>query len=271
MPELPEVETTRSGIEPHICRQTISGVTVRNPNLRWPVPANLPRLLLGCRVTSVTRRGKYILLDCERGHLILHLGMSGSLRLVPSGTTAATHDHVDIEFANGSVLRLRDPRRFGAVLWTDTDPMQHRLLLALGPEPLEDNFDADYLYARSRGRKSSIKHFIMDGHTVVGVGNIYANEALFRAGIRPGRAAGRISRVRYGALVTAIKTVLAQAIAQGGTTLRDFVDGDGKPGYFRQQLQVYGRGGKPCDRCGATLREIRQAQRSTVFCPNCQR
>jgi formamidopyrimidine-DNA glycosylase len=271
MPELPEVETTRSGIEPHICRQTISGATVRNANLRWPVPANLPRLLAGSRVSSVARRGKYILLDCERGHLILHLGMSGSLRLVPSGTSAAAHDHVDIEFSNGSVLRLRDPRRFGAVLWTDTDPLQHRLLLDLGPEPLESSFDANYLYTRSRGRKCSIKHFIMDGHTVVGVGNIYANEALFRAGIRPDRAAGRISLVRYGALVTAIKAVLAQAIAQGGTTLRDFVNGDGKPGYFRQQLQVYGCGGESCSCCGATLKEIRQAQRSTVFCPGCQR
>lgn len=271
MPELPEVETTRRGIEPHIDQQTISGATVRNGSLRWPVPSNLSQLLAGCRVASVTRRGKYILVDCGTGHLILHLGMSGSLRLVSPGTPASSHDHVDIEFANGTVLRLRDPRRFGAVLWTEAAPMQHRLIAAMGPEPLLEEFDADYLYGRSRGRKSSIKHFIMDGHTVVGVGNIYANEALYRAGIRPDRAAGRISRARYAALVAAIKQVLAQAIAQGGTTLRDFVDGDGKPGYFSQQLQVYGRGGEPCEHCGSTLKEIRQSQRSSVFCPRCQR
>lgn len=271
MPELPEVETTRRGIEPHIEQQTIAGATVRNGSLRWPVPSNLSILLAGRRVLSVTRRGKYILLDCGSGHLILHLGMSGSLRLVSTETPASSHDHVDIEFANGSVLRLRDPRRFGAVLWTEASPMQHRLIAAMGPEPLQDEFDANYIYRRSRGRKSSIKHFIMDGHTVVGVGNIYANEALYCAGIRPDRAAGRISRTRYEALVVAIKEVLASAIIGGGTTLRDFVDGDGKPGYFSQQLLVYGRGGEPCDGCGATLREIRQSQRSSVFCIQCQR
>ncbi len=271
MPELPEVETTRSGIEPHILHRTISVVTVRDPRLRWPVPPGLSGHLEGCEVRSVKRRGKYILLDCGRGHLILHLGMSGSLRLVAEGTSAAAHDHVDIQFDHGVVLRLRDPRRFGAVLWTEEPPVQHPLLRDLGPEPLGGGFGPDYLYKRSRGRRGGVKPFIMDGHVVVGVGNIYANEALFIAGIRPDRAAGRISRARYAALVAAIRDVLAQAIEKGGTTLRDFVNDAGKPGYFSQQLQVYGRGGEPCTRCGAVLAETRLGQRSTVFCRHCQR
>jgi formamidopyrimidine-DNA glycosylase len=203
--------------------------------------------------------------------LILHLGMSGSLRLVSAPAPPQAHDHLDIEFSNGMVLRLRDPRRFGAVLWTELPPEHHPLLLAIGPEPLQQDFDTAYLYARSRGRKSSIKHFIMDSHTVAGVGNIYANEALFRAGIRPDRAAGRIAKARYEVLVAAIKAILTQAINEGGTTLRDFVNGAGKPGYFGQQLQVYGRASKPCLRCGRALKEIRLGGRSTVFCPACQR
>lgn len=271
MPELPEVETTRRGIQPHILGQRIAAVTVRNPRLRWPIPADLAGCLCGSRVESATRRGKYILLDCGSGHLILHLGMSGSLRILPEDTAPSTHDHVDIAFANGKLLRLRDPRRFGAVLWTDTSPSQHTLLRNLGPEPLEQEFDASYLYRCSRGRKAAVKTFIMDGRVVVGVGNIYANEALFRAGIRPDRGAGRISAARYEGLVGAIKTVLGEACEQGGTTLRDFVNDEGKPGYFSQRLQVYGRGGEPCISCKASLRETRLGQRSTVFCGQCQR
>lgn len=271
MPELPEVETTRRGIEPHILHQTVTGVRVRNGKLRWPVPAALPKLLPGTKIQSVTRRGKYLLIDCGSGHLILHLGMSGSLRLVPEAAAAGAHDHVDIAFSSGQVLRLRDPRRFGAVLWTEQDPMAHKLLANLGPEPLLDGFDGAYLYLRSRGRKGAVKQFIMDGQVVVGVGNIYANEALYRAAIHPGRAAGRVSLARYQDLSAAIKNVLAAAIEQGGTTLRDFVGGAGEPGYFRQQLLVYGRGGEPCLNCGARLRETRLGQRSTVYCVACQR
>lgn len=271
MPELPEVETTRRGIAPHILNQTISEVVVRDRRLRWPVPAQLPQLLRGLVVLSVERRGKYILLDCGSGHLLLHLGMSGSLRVVTGEVPLKRHDHVDIRFLNGVDLRLHDPRRFGAVLWTEECPAQHALLAGLGPEPLQDEFDPDYLYQRSRNRKCPIKQFIMDSKVVVGVGNIYANEALFIAGIRPDRAAGRVSLQRYDRLVAAIKAVLARAIDQGGTTLRDFVNGNGKPGYFSQQLAVYGRGSQPCQQCATALKEIRLGQRTTVFCPACQR
>lgn len=271
MPELPEVETTRRGIEPHIATRTITAVKVRDARLRWPVPPDLADSLVGRQIVSVARRGKYLLLDCDGGHLIVHLGMSGSLRVVEAGLPADTHDHVDIVFDHGRALRLRDPRRFGAVLWTTEPPGDHPLLAAMGPEPLGEAFTADYLYQRSRGRKAGVKQFIMDGQVVVGVGNIYANEALFRSGIRPGRAAGRISRARYQLLWQAIRDILAGAIAHGGTTLRDFVDGSGKPGYFRQQLQVYGRGGEDCTTCGTVLVETRQGQRSTVYCPVCQR
>lgn len=271
MPELPEVETTRRGIEPHILKQTLSSVVVRNAHLRWPVPANLAGVLPGLQVQSVARRGKYILLDCGSGHLLLHLGMSGSLRVLTTSTPPSKHDHVDLGFTNGALLRFHDPRRFGAILWTDEPLEQHRLLAQMGPEPLLGEFTAEYLYQRSRGRKGPVKPFIMDGNIVVGVGNIYASEALFMANIRPDRAAGRISLARYGRLVEAIQQVLSRAIEQGGTTLRDFVNGAGKPGYFRQQLQVYGRGGEPCKQCGLGLKEISLGQRSSVFCPSCQR
>jgi formamidopyrimidine-DNA glycosylase len=272
MPELPEVETTRCGVAPYVTGQRISAVAVREPRLRWPVPKALAQQCRGQVVQSVSRRGKYLLFGTPAGTLIVHLGMSGSLRLVDAGTPPGKHDHVDITFENGCVLRLRDPRRFGAVLWTVDDPLRHPLLRDLGPEPLDETaFTGDYLFQRSRGRRQAVKTFIMDSRAVVGVGNIYANEALFRAGIRPAREAGRIGRTRYRRLAQAITRVLRDAIAAGGTTLRDFVNGDGMPGYFAQRLQVYGRAGEPCRICGHTIRLSRLGQRATFYCPHCQR
>ena len=275
MPELPEVETTLRGIEPHIKGKRIINTIVRQPSLRWPVPADLPEQLNNQVIGRCTRRGKYLLLEVgkkeSKGHLLMHLGMSGSLRLVSANEAPGKHDHLDFILSKRRVLRFTDPRRFGAVLWLEGNPAEHKLLKSLGPEPLEEQFTAEYLYRRSRQRKVPIKSFVMDGHVVVGVGNIYANEALFKSGIHPLREAGRISQARYEVLCQAIKTVLSDAIEQGGTTLRDFVGGDGKPGYFKQQLEVYGRGGEPCVRCEATLREVRLGQRSTVYCPRCQR
>jgi formamidopyrimidine-DNA glycosylase len=271
MPELPEVETTRRGIEPHILHQTVKSVVVRDPRLRWPVPDQLPQLLKGRRIESVTRRAKYLLLGFEHGSAILHLGMSGSLRVVDHNKPVEKHDHVDIVLASGKALRLTDPRRFGALLWQAGTVFEHKLLASLGPEPLEGEFGGERLYRLSRGRKAPVKTFIMDNAVVVGVGNIYANEALFAAGIRPDRAAGRISLVRYQSLAEAIRQVLSRAIEQGGTTLRDFVGGDGKPGYFAQELKVYGRSGLSCFVCKRTLTEVRLGQRSTVFCKSCQR
>lgn len=270
MPELPEVETSRAGIEPHLQGQRIRRLVVRQPKLRWPIPADLPTCVAGRTIQRVRRRGKYILIGVEGGDMLLHLGMSGSVRILPLGTAVARHDHVDIELESGMLLRLTDPRRFGALLW-QAEGEEHPLLASLGPEPLSDGFDASHLQRCAAGRRSAIKTLIMDSHVVVGVGNIYANEALFMAGIDPRRAAGRISAARLESLVLAIKTVLARAIEQGGTTLRDFVGGDGKPGYFSQKLNVYGRAGQPCTTCGAILKEVRLGQRSTVFCPACQR
>ncbi|MCR8922042.1 bifunctional DNA-formamidopyrimidine glycosylase/DNA-(apurinic or apyrimidinic site) lyase [Dasania sp. GY-MA-18] len=271
MPELPEVETTCRGISPHICGVKIKQLVVRNSRLRWPVPAELTSLVQGHKLLSVTRRAKYLLLNFGHGSVIMHLGMSGSMRIVAAKTPPAKHDHVDMVFANAKVLRFTDPRRFGCVLWCEGDVHGHKLLAKLGPEPLTDEFDGERLYLRSRKRKSPVKTFIMDNAHVVGVGNIYANEALFNAGIRPTAEAGKISRPRYQRLAEEIKAVLAKAITQGGTTLKDFVGGDGKPGYFKQQLQVYGRGGEPCVACGKTLKEVKIGQRATVFCPQCQR
>ncbi|NVK43733.1 MAG: bifunctional DNA-formamidopyrimidine glycosylase/DNA-(apurinic or apyrimidinic site) lyase [Oceanospirillaceae bacterium] len=269
MPELPEVETTRRGIAPHVQDHNIEAVRVRQPRLRWPVPPDLADLLVDRRVQSVARRGKYLLIGFEHGTVLVHLGMSGSLRLVPEALPPARHDHLDLVLDSGLALRLTDPRRFGAVLWQPLGAV-HELLASLGPEPLSDTFDAACLQRACKGRRSSIKQVIMDSKVVVGVGNIYANEALFAAGIHPKRAAGRISPQRLARLVDEIKGVLARAIEQGGTTLRDFVGGDGKPGYFSQELAVYGRAGDACVRCRETLREIRLGQRSTVFCPKCQ-
>jgi formamidopyrimidine-DNA glycosylase len=268
VPELPEVETTRRGIEPHICGYDISEIIVRQPKLRWPVPEQIQQLV-GAQVSEVKRRGKYLLLETVSGTCLIHLGMSGSLRITDPLTPAEKHDHVDIVFGNGKVLRLRDPRRFGAVLWAGCGEL-HPLLSKLGPEPLTDAFHGEYLYEQSRNRRVSTKAFIMDAHIVVGVGNIYANEALFAAGIDPRRAAGQISLQRYTRLVTEIKKVLSRAIEQGGTTLRDFVREDGQSGYFQVDLKVYGRTGEPCPACGEMLRQIKQAQRSSWFCPNCQ-
>lgn len=271
MPELPEVETTRRGIEPHLRGQRIKQLIVRQRRLRWPIPRGLEQKLAGQHIKQVTRRGKYLLLSIGNGTLIIHLGMSGSLRLLPNTTTPGPHDHVDLLLDTGGCLRFTDPRRFGAWLWTDKPVEQHPLLASLGPEPLSEAFNSGYLYPRSRGRKLAVKNFIMNSHIVVGVGNIYANEALFRAGIHPTRAAGRISRQRYARLVDAIKAVLTEAIQQGGTTLRDFVGGEGKPGYFKQQLQVYGRSDAPCPRCMTPIKQRRIGQRSSFYCPNCQR
>lgn len=270
MPELPEVETSRRGIEPFILGQIIEAIVIRQKQLRWPVPGNIKTLLPGQPIRAVKRRAKYLLLETDVGTLIIHLGMSGSLRILDHPHTAQKHDHVDILFGNGKLLRLRDPRRFGAVLFTRKPIEQHKLICDLGPEPLSEAFNGDYLHQRSRSRKVAIKSFIMDSHTVVGVGNIYANEALFMAGIDPRRAASRISPQRYHALVQCIKSVLQQAIKQGGTTLRDFTAQDGKPGYFQQTLNVYGRGGQPCPQCGQLLKQIRQQQRSSYYCGHCQ-
>ncbi len=270
MPELPEVETTLRGIQPHIANKTIKQVVVRNGRLRWPVPEGLPNLLRGQPLRLLQRRGKYILLSFPKGHAMLHLGMSGSLRIVSAAEPPRLHDHIDIAFSDGTVLRYHDPRRFGSLLWVEGDPLAHELLVDLGPEPLSDAFSVDYLYTASRRRKQAVKPFIMDSKIVVGVGNIYATEALFSSGIRPTKPAGRVSRKHYEMLVADIKQVLANAITQGGTTLRDFVGGDGKPGYFKQQLQAYGRGGQPCVVCTKPLKEVRLGQRSTVYCTVCQ-
>ncbi|MGI0119214.1 bifunctional DNA-formamidopyrimidine glycosylase/DNA-(apurinic or apyrimidinic site) lyase [Zooshikella sp. RANM57] len=271
MPELPEVETTCRGIAPHITGHKFQEIIIRQPKLRWPVPEELTRVLPGTIVNSVSRRAKYILLSTDPGSVIIHLGMSGRLRVLLSGAVAETHDHIDFVFSDGRVLRYTDPRRFGSVLWTTSAPGEHKLLKSLGPEPLDDVFDTHYLFERSRSKQLAVKNFIMDSHIVVGVGNIYANEALFKAGIHPNRAANKISKERYQRLVEEIKQTLTAAIAQGGTTLKDFVGGDGKPGYFKQALMVYGRAGESCVICGTVLQEIRLAQRSTVYCKHCQR
>jgi formamidopyrimidine-DNA glycosylase len=271
MPELPEVETTRRGIAPHLTGRTVARVAVRDGRLRWPVPRALALQLPGLTVTGVGRRGKYLLLETSAGTALAHLGMSGSLRLVDAQVPPTPHDHVDIVFTDGRALRLRDPRRFGSLLWTTRPWQEHPLLRELGPEPLEDAFDGDYLFAAARGRRVAVKHFIMNSHVVVGVGNIYANEALFLAGIHPRRAAGRIGRERYAMLAGAIRRVLNESLTAGGTTLRDFVNGVGEPGYFGLHLRVYGRGGEPCPRCRRPVREIRQGQRSTFYCCACQR
>lgn len=271
MPELPEVETTRRGIEPHVLDRRITSVEVRQPQLRWPVSPELRPALMGEAFTAVARRGKYLLLRSTHGTLLIHLGMSGSLRILPHTTPAKKHDHVDIGFDNDTLLRFTDPRRFGSFVWVAGQDISHKLLNSLGPEPLGDDFDGAYLYRRSRGRKIPVKAFVMDSKIVVGVGNIYANEALFAAGISPVRAAGRISRHRYDLLAAEIKAVLSRAIAAGGTTLRDFTNSQGNPGYFKQSLNVYGRTGLPCRRCSAELCEVRQGGRSTVYCRHCQK
>ncbi|HEV7165958.1 MAG TPA: bifunctional DNA-formamidopyrimidine glycosylase/DNA-(apurinic or apyrimidinic site) lyase [Gammaproteobacteria bacterium] len=271
MPELPEVETARRGIEPYLKGRRVNAVTVRERRLRWPIPPALLRELPGQRITEVTRRGKYLLLHTKSGTAILHLGMSGSLRVLPKDTPPQKHDHVDLVMDSGKLLRLRDPRRFGALLWTRGDAADHTLLKDLGPEPLEAGFDGDYLFEQAKGRKVAIKNFLMDSHRVVGVGNIYASESLYLARIHPERLAGRVSRERYVALAKAVKQVLTAAIKAGGTTLRDFTKEDGEPGYFYLRLRVYDREGQPCKRCGTAIVAKVTGQRMTYYCPHCQR
>lgn len=272
MPELPEVETTLRGIRPHLLGQVVERLVIRDGRLRWPIPADLPDGLRGQRIESLTRRGKYILMQVGQETLLMHLGMSGSLRITDASREPGKHDHYDLVTHGeaGLCLRFHDPRRFGCLLRTTTDPAEHPLIVRLGPEPLGDDFQADYLYSAARGRTAAVKSFIMDSHVVVGVGNIYASESLFRAGIAPQRAAGRISRARYARLVASIREVLEASIAQGGTTLRDFVNESGHPGYFRQTLNVYDRAGEPCRQCGRAIQVSRLGQRSTFWCSHCQ-
>ena len=270
MPELPEVETTRRGLLPHVAGRSVEHVLLRRPDLRWPIPHAVEDLLPGQRIDAIRRRAKYLLLDTDAGSALLHLGMSGSLRVLPSDTPVRAHDHVDIVLDYDRVLRFNDPRRFGCLLWQSPGEL-HPLLAGLGPEPLSDDFDGDLLFALSRGRSAPVKVFLMDQAVVVGVGNIYAAEALFMAGISPLRAASKVSRERYAALADAVKAILAHAIARGGTTLRDFISPDGAPGYFEQELSVYGRGGEPCRRCGRPLKQAMIGQRATVWCGHCQR
>jgi formamidopyrimidine-DNA glycosylase len=271
LPELPEVETTRRGLAPYVRRRRITSLAVYEPRLRWRVARDLPRRVAGQRIVRVGRRAKYLLLGLESGTLLLHLGMSGNLRAVPAATPRRTHDHFDLVLDSGLALRFNDPRRFGSLLYTSGEPHGHPLLAHLGPEPFSAAFDADYLYRITRGRRVAIKQLLMNSRLVVGVGNIYASEALFRARLRPGRAARTLSRADAARLVRAVRTVLRQAIDKGGTTLRDYLGADGAPGYFRQRLYVYERRGKPCRRCGSPVRAVIQGQRSTYYCPSCQK
>lgn len=270
MPELPEVETTCRGIAPHLTDHRISRLKIHNRHLRWPVTRELEKALPGQTIIAVARRAKYLLVTLDSGTLIVHLGMSGSLRLTAANETRLKHDHIELLLDSGQCLRYCDPRRFGAWLWTTDAPENHPLLASLGPEPLGRQFSAKYLLTHLQKRKQPIKTSIMDSHLVVGVGNIYANEALFMAGIHPQRSSSSLSLEECSLLVREIKAILASAIRRGGTTLRDFVGGDGKPGYFAQELMVYGRGKAACKRCQTALQEIRLGQRTTVFCPACQ-
>jgi len=272
MPELPEVETTRRGLEPYCVGRVIDRAVVRESRLRWPVPAELATTVVGSRVWQLDRRGKYLIMRLDSDSaLMLHLGMSGYIRVVAPETPPLKHDHVDLILGEDCCLRFHDPRRFGSIHLTEEPAESHSLLRSLGPEPFDTGFDGAYLYARAGSRRLAVKAFIMDSHIVVGVGNIYATEALFRAGIHPARAAGRVSRKRFEHLADTIRAVLGEAIEAGGTTLRDFSRSDGQPGYFKQSLDAYGRGGQPCTRCGRALRTSRLGQRATVYCPGCQR
>ncbi|HTC45371.1 MAG TPA: bifunctional DNA-formamidopyrimidine glycosylase/DNA-(apurinic or apyrimidinic site) lyase [Steroidobacteraceae bacterium] len=271
MPELPEVETTRRGLEPHLAGQTILRLTVHDHRLRWPVDARLPQTLAGQHVKSVERRAKYLLLRLTHGTVLWHLGMSGSLRIVPSDLPVDLHDHIDLILTSGHTVRFNDPRRFGSVIYVTGDPQAHPLLAKLAPEPFDPAFDAQYLWRISRRRRVSVKQLIMNGQVVTGVGNIYASEVLFRAGIRPRRQSRSLQRDETMRLVAAIRKVLKQAIRVGGTTLRDYVNPQGNPGYFRQKLFVYERAAEPCRNCGTLIRSFTQGQRSTYYCPTCQR
>lgn len=271
MPELPEVEVTRLGISPHLLQQEIKEVIIRNAKLRWVIPTTFRKNTINQTVHKIERRGKYLLFYIDHGHILIHLGMSGSLRIVKSNKPVTKHDHLDIIFLNGNILRLHDPRRFGSVIYTKKDPLKHKLLKNLGQEPLKQQFDGAWLYQKAKNRKQTSKMFIMDNTNLVGVGNIYANESLFLARINPKRKACHISLQRYETLANAIKKILTHAIAQGGTTLKDFVNTDGKPGYFQQQLNVYGRKGQSCYQCKGKIKTCKLGQRSTFYCPNCQK
>ena len=275
MPELPEVETTRRGIARRLLGRRVVAVVVRKRDQRWPIPRALGTKLRRQRIIAVRRRGKYLLIDTKAGSALVHLGMSGSLAVMDAALAPRKHDHWDMVFDDGRALRMHDPRRFGALLWiaAGADEARHPLLRHLGPEPLALRADAlaAHLAARARGRRGAVKQFVMDGKVVVGVGNIYASEALFAARVRPGRAAGRVTKTEWRAIARAIQRVLARAIAKGGTTLKDFSRPDGAPGYFRTRLNVYGRGGEPCRRCGATIKARVQGQRATYWCGQCQR
>lgn len=272
MPELPEVETTLRGVSPHLIGRKVREVIVRDKRLRWPVPDTIHEME-GCRVTSGERRAKYLLFHTAKGTLLLHLGMSGNLRVLPADTPWKKHDHVALQLDSGVQIRLHDPRRFGAALWIEKgqDPAQHALLRDLGPEPFSPGFSAAHLHHVCQGKTAAIKQVIMDAHHVVGVGNIYACEALFMAGIDPRKPAGKVTRPKLEKLVQAIREVLAASIEMGGTTLRDFLNESGEPGYFSQTLRVYDRAGEPCRTCGTKVQRIVQGQRSTFFCPKCQR
>ena len=271
MPELPEVETTRRGVDPHVVGRKIVALSVHEPRLRWRVADSMPAEVAGQRVKQTGRRAKYLLLELESGTLILHLGMSGSLRVLPADTPRLTHDHFDLLLDSGLTLRFNDPRRFGSLHYTTGNPDEHALLKRLAPEPLNDAFNTEYLWRITRKRKVSIKQLLMNSSLVVGVGNIYASEALFRARIRPKRQAKSLTRAEVSKLTRAVRDVLKMAIKVGGTTLRDYVGADGEPGYFRQKLYVYERGGEPCRVCGTPVRQITQGQRSTYYCPTCQK
>lgn len=271
MPELPEVETTRRGLVPHVVGRRIRGVVVRNRNLRWPVPRDLPRRLTGEEVTAIRRRGKYLLFDCNQGHLLVHLGMSGRLSLVAESEPPRAHDHVDLQLEDRMAVRLTDPRRFGAMLWVSGPAERHVLLRGLGLEPLDPGFDGEALQRLARGRRIAVKQFLMNGRIVTGVGNIYASEALFHAGIHPLRSVARISRERWDRLALAVRDTLERALAAGGTTLRDYASLEGRPGEFGTECAVYGREGEPCPACGTRIKALRQGQRSTFYCPGCQK
>jgi formamidopyrimidine-DNA glycosylase len=271
MPELPEVETTRRGIEPLVVNKVVSQVRIYNGSLRWPVPEELTTLLPDQQINSVSRRSKYLLFSFPSGTMIVHLGMTGHLRVDASQAEKRKHDHVELVFTDGTALRYNDPRRFGSILWTSEDPLQHVRLSALGPEPFDSKFNASYLHKLSRHRKVAVKPFLMDAHVVVGVGNIYASEALFRARIAPARPAGKVSKAAYERLVQAVTSILSEAISSGGTTIKDFADSEGNPGYFTQELRVYGRAGQQCKACDTLVKQVKLGQRSTFYCPTCQK
>lgn len=270
MPELPEVEVSRLGITPHLVNKTIDKVVVRNRQLRWPVPDEVHKVE-SLNIDAISRRAKYLLIDTSAGSIMLHLGMSGRLRVVPTNTPIQKHDHIDIQLTDGQCLRLNDARRFGACLWIDAKDTSHELLALLGPEPLTDDFDSERLVSMAKGKQVCVKNFIMDNKVVVGVGNIYANESLFLAKIDPRTPAGKVSKKRYQVLTLIIKQVLAKAIEQGGTTLKDFVQADGNPGYFAQELLVYGRAKQPCTVCETPIKSVVLGQRNTFYCPKCQK